>query len=263
MDFSHDLALALTQSTNEFPVDFDDAWQWIGYATKQKAKNKLLNNFEQGLDFNLTQMVKVQKEGRRTVSRPYEHIALTTDCFKSLGMMAGTEKGKEIRRYFLDCERQVKALISAQQQQAPQPLPNPRDRLEDLRLGMDLMDKLGGIDPKTELHFKDLIRDILLEDKLDRPALPGGRLEWPVSDRAKHLGYNPSPGELTRIGKVASRLYKQAHEGNSPPKRERFVGGTTRMVCCYGEADLSILDQAIEQVMNPPVYLVKDVNEQN
>ncbi|MEO0533340.1 MAG: hypothetical protein AAF215_05685 [Cyanobacteria bacterium P01_A01_bin.123] len=51
-------------------------------------------------------------------------------------------------------------------------------------------DALGGIDPKTKLHLKDLIRDILLEDKLDKPALPGGRLEWPVSDRAKHFGYS-------------------------------------------------------------------------
>ena len=115
MDFSHDLALALTQSTNEFPVDFDDAWQWIGYATKQKAKNKLFNNFEKGLDYTLTQMVKRVKGNRGGGSTRYEHITLTTDCFKSLGMMAGTEKGKEIRRYFLECERQVKTVIPTQQ----------------------------------------------------------------------------------------------------------------------------------------------------
>lgn len=35
---------------------------------------------------------------------------LTVDCFKSLGMMAGTEQGKKIRRYFLECERQLKHL---------------------------------------------------------------------------------------------------------------------------------------------------------
>ena len=40
--------------------------------------------------------------------RPSEFIKLTIDCFKSFGMMAGTEKGKEIRRYFLMCERQLK-----------------------------------------------------------------------------------------------------------------------------------------------------------
>lgn len=75
-------------SSNEtFPIDFDDAWQWLGYSTKQKAKTKLVNNFKTGLDFNLTQTVKVQNEGTRTVSRPYEEIKLTIDCFKSLAMM--------------------------------------------------------------------------------------------------------------------------------------------------------------------------------
>lgn len=35
MEFSHELALALVQSDKQFSVDFDDAWQWIGYSTKQ------------------------------------------------------------------------------------------------------------------------------------------------------------------------------------------------------------------------------------
>ena len=46
MEFSHELALTLVQSTDQFPVDFDAAWKWIGYSTKQKAKNKLTNTAE-------------------------------------------------------------------------------------------------------------------------------------------------------------------------------------------------------------------------
>jgi hypothetical protein len=38
------------------------------------------------------------------------------DCFKSLGMMAGTEKGKLIRRYFLEYERALKIYVTAIQQ---------------------------------------------------------------------------------------------------------------------------------------------------
>jgi hypothetical protein len=40
MEFSHELAIALLQSSDPFAIDFDDAWQWIGYSTKQKAKNE-------------------------------------------------------------------------------------------------------------------------------------------------------------------------------------------------------------------------------
>jgi phage anti-repressor protein len=114
MEFSHEIALALVRSEAKFPVNFDDAWQWIGYSTKQKAKDKLTRNFEAGTDYILNQMVKVQNEGGKSVSRPYEEIRLTIDCLKAFGMMAGTEKGKEIRRYFLECERRLKGALSAQ-----------------------------------------------------------------------------------------------------------------------------------------------------
>ena len=42
-----------------------------------------------------------------TASRT-EFIYLTVECFKSLGMMAGTEQGKQIRKYFIECERIAK-----------------------------------------------------------------------------------------------------------------------------------------------------------
>jgi hypothetical protein len=70
--------------------------------------------------------------------------------------------------------------------------------------------------------------------------------------------------DLKHIGRVAAKLYRLRHsytddEGNEvkvdPPEREQYVDGTTRMVKCYGEADLDILDQAIALVMNPPSQL--------
>lgn len=134
-------------------------------------------------------------------------------------------------------------------------LPPDKERLENIRLGMDLLYELGGIDERTQLALKDIVRDILLEDKLKKPALPsGGRAEWPVSDRARHLGFNPTKKNLMAIGRSAAGLYRLRH-GEKPPEREQYVDGTTRMVKCYGEADLDILDQAIALVMSPPALL--------
>ena len=119
---------------------------------------------------------------------------------------------------------------------------------------MDLLQELGGLDDRTRLALKDLTRNILLEDKLQQPALPSGeRLEWPVSDRVLHLGYKRADSEtLKEIGQIASKLYRNRH-GQKPPKREQFVGGTTRPVNCYGSADLDILDEAIHRVMGKAV----------
>lgn len=136
-------------------------------------------------------------------------------------------------------------------------LPPPqKEQLENIRLGMDLLYELGGIDERTQLALKDIVRDILLEDKLKKPALPGGgRAEWPVSDRARHLGYRPNRTQLINIGKTAAGLYRLRHDGQNPPEREQYVDGTTRMVKCYGEGDLDILDQSIGLIMEPLAQL--------
>jgi hypothetical protein len=53
----------IVQSAEEFPVDFDDAWQWIGYSTKGNALRVLKENFEESIDFCLSEMIS-KKEGR-------------------------------------------------------------------------------------------------------------------------------------------------------------------------------------------------------
>ena len=98
----HDLVMNLIESTNPYPVDFDEAWQWVGYNKKQQAKEKLIRNFQRDMDFTL-ESVKTPNGGR-----PSESIALTVDCFKSFCMMAGTDKGKEVRAYFIKCEKELK-----------------------------------------------------------------------------------------------------------------------------------------------------------
>ena len=118
--------------------------------------------------------------------------------------------------------------------------------METIQLGIDLFQRLGGCDERTELLLKDHIRNILLEEKL-RPVRMG-RVEYPVSDRAVALGYRPTNAQLMKIGKEAVCIYQQRH-GRKPVQREQFVAGTTRMVNVYSEADVDILDRAISLVM--------------
>lgn len=101
-NFSKELALSLLGSGKEYPVDFEDAWQWLGYSSKQAAKKKLTRNFEQEEDY-LSEWMKTPDGGR-----PSESIYLTVGCFKALGMMSGTEQGKKTRQYFLRCEKELK-----------------------------------------------------------------------------------------------------------------------------------------------------------
>ncbi|MBL1176854.1 hypothetical protein [Pantanalinema sp. GBBB05] len=105
MELSQSLIRSLIESDEDFPVNFDDAWVWVGYARKDVAKKKLINTFVEGIDFS-TKRWKNPGKGRSS-----DQILLTIDCFKSLAMMAGTERGREVRQYFLDCERNLKQAL--------------------------------------------------------------------------------------------------------------------------------------------------------
>jgi P63C domain len=53
----------------------------------------------------------------KAASTKKENIKLTSDCFKSFCLMAGTAKGKEVRRYFLNCEAELKRRIENEEEQ--------------------------------------------------------------------------------------------------------------------------------------------------
>lgn len=125
--FNQELAQQLVNLDSQYPVDFEFAWQWLGYSSKQMCQKKLLNNFEQGTDYALNQTIKCHNSPRSKGSSIYTEIYITIDCLKSLGMMAGTSEGKEIRKYFLNCEKIVKTVI-----------PQQNEEIEKLRLQLEL-----------------------------------------------------------------------------------------------------------------------------
>jgi phage anti-repressor protein len=92
---------AVAQSSEEFPIDFDDAWQWIGYSTKGNALRVLQDNFDGGTDY-LSKLIN-RSDGKP--GKSYRAYFLAVDCFKSFCMVAGTEKGKEVRKYYLQIEK--------------------------------------------------------------------------------------------------------------------------------------------------------------
>jgi len=101
---SQEYVFGLLQSKEQFPIDFEAAWNWIGYTRKDSAKKKLVKNFLEGADFSAI------RRKSPTGGRSIEHFLLTIDCFKQLAMMAGTSCGREVREHFLECERKLKLL---------------------------------------------------------------------------------------------------------------------------------------------------------
>jgi phage anti-repressor protein len=93
----------ITRSTNQYPIDFDQAWQWIGYSQKGHALKVLKANFEEGVDFDFRG--SENQAGGWGGDRKSVYYFLSVDCFKSFCMMAGTDKGRKVRNYYLQIEK--------------------------------------------------------------------------------------------------------------------------------------------------------------
>lgn len=102
-----DIVKNFVQSENQFIVDFEEAWAWCGYSTKANALRKLKSTFQENIDY----IVFINSDEKPT-GKPSSNYKLTADCFKHFGMIAQTEKGKEIRSYFIKCENELKAIKS-------------------------------------------------------------------------------------------------------------------------------------------------------
>jgi phage anti-repressor protein len=110
LTFSLELAQDLHRSSEQFPVSFDDSWQWLGYSRKDNAKTSFMRcGFVEGVDYQSLLIKETNQDG--SFSHRREEITLTCECLKQWGMMAGTEKGREVRMYFLECEKIAKSII--------------------------------------------------------------------------------------------------------------------------------------------------------
>ena len=198
VDFSKELAIALLESEEEYPVDLDDAWQWLGYSTKQKARNKLEENFKEGIDYTINQMVKRVEGNNGGGSTRYNEIRLTIEAFKMMGMMTGTEKGREIRLYFLECEKAAK-----------QKNLDELTELEGLAIAFNRMaeQKRQLIEHDRKLKQAEA-RLTAIECEQGRYTAPGGN-KYTILGFANKHGLELSAATAGQKGKKASSLCRQ------------------------------------------------------
>jgi hypothetical protein len=111
LTFSHDEALAIYNSTEEFPVNFDAAWVWLNYSSKGNAKVHFMKcNFVKGIDYSIL----TKKEENSNGGRPTEKIFMTVDCFKKWALRLDTELSRKLVDYLLNCERLAQQNINLQ-----------------------------------------------------------------------------------------------------------------------------------------------------
>jgi hypothetical protein len=98
--------------TNDFVIDLDDIWKWLGFSQKVRAKELLEKHFE----INNHYIKLLSLEGKQTTHTKGGHnkekIMLNVKTFKSLCLKTGTKKADEIHEYFMKLEEIIQEVIN-------------------------------------------------------------------------------------------------------------------------------------------------------
>ncbi len=113
--------------TDDYIVDLDNIWKWLGFKYKSKAKYLLENNFDLEKDYKkslthagkqkiieinskdnfATEAAVAKKKGGQNIQKYY----LNVKTFKSLCLKAQTKKADEIHEYYIKLEELIQEVL--------------------------------------------------------------------------------------------------------------------------------------------------------
>lgn len=127
-------ALDAEKNGNAFPIDFENVWKSLGYASKQKGKDALESNLIENEDYfydltsklNLSTTVFSSPQEKAVMSRK-EFIFLSPDGYDHFAMAAQTPEGRQKRIEFIGYKKAYLAQLERQFAQ-----PDTSDRIAEL-----------------------------------------------------------------------------------------------------------------------------------
>ena len=101
--------------TNDYPINLENVFKMIGFANKENAKRTLKNNFTEGEDYKIL-LVRTDEQVLHG-GHNKGTVMLNVDTFKNLCMLAKTNKGKVIRKYYVKLESVYNEIVKEQLEQ--------------------------------------------------------------------------------------------------------------------------------------------------
>jgi hypothetical protein len=133
--------------TNDFVIDLDKVWEWMGFNQKVKAKSLLEKNFVIEKDYvkslPQTQEQSLSPQGKQTTHIKGGHnkeiFMLNVKTFKSMCLKADTKKADEIHEYYLKMEQIIQEVISEETNELKKQLTIQNKQLQTVEKDKELL----------------------------------------------------------------------------------------------------------------------------
>jgi phage anti-repressor protein len=89
---------------NDFVIDLDNVWGWLGFSQKVNAKRVLEKNFKINIDYKLSLCQSAKQTNQSKGGQNKEIFTLNINTFKRFCLKAETKKADEVHEYFIKLE---------------------------------------------------------------------------------------------------------------------------------------------------------------
>ena len=125
--------------TNDFVIDLDNVWKWMGFNKKCNAKLVLEKNFIIEKDYVNS---KNNEEKKGSGGHNSQKFLLNVKTFKSMCLKAGTSKADEIHEYFLKMEQIIQEVINEETTELKKQLTIKTEQLQTVVQTVELDKKI-------------------------------------------------------------------------------------------------------------------------
>ena len=115
---------------NDFVIDLDNIWKWLGFSSKHNSKRLLEKNFKLDIDYKILLLQDAKQDIYTHGGNNKETILLTIRTFKLFCLKAGTEKAAQIHEYYIKMEETLQEVIQEESDELKLQLANKDKELE-------------------------------------------------------------------------------------------------------------------------------------
>jgi uncharacterized protein YdcH (DUF465 family) len=116
--------------TNDFVIDLDSVWKWLGFSQKVNAKSLLEKQFIIDKDYTKSLLLQQKQSPHVKGGQNKEIFMLNTHSFKKFCLKAGTKKADEIHDYYIKMEKLIQEVVNEECLELKKQLEQQTEQLE-------------------------------------------------------------------------------------------------------------------------------------
>ena len=115
---------------NEFVIDLDKIWKWLGFSQKVNAKTLLEKQFIVDKDYTKLLLLQQKQTNQTKGGHNREIFMLNIETFKKFCLKAGTKKADEIHDYYMKLEELIHIVVQEECNELKMLLENKSNSIE-------------------------------------------------------------------------------------------------------------------------------------